>query len=140
MEGGHDAPHGVIAHDAAQPKRRRHVSKGAVGRGHTQRIDRAQARCVGQRLLHLVVEVVGRWWGFLGGRQLGLRAGLAIKKPTQKILTQKNPPKKTHPKKPTQKNPPKNPLKMGISERNNIDTQSRADAYTCIRRKSDHII
>ncbi len=115
MEGGHDAPHGVVAHDAAQPKRRRHVGEGPVGCGHTQRIDRAQARCVGQRLLHLVVEIVGGWRGLLGGRQLGLRAGLTIK----------NPPKKTQ-----------KTLKMGISERNKIDTQSRADAY--IRRKSDY--
>ena len=58
MQGGDDAPHGVVADDAAEGEGGGHVGEGGVGGANSKGVDCSKSSCVAQGSLHLLIEVV----------------------------------------------------------------------------------
>merc|ERR1719356_2311059 len=58
VQGGDDAPHGVVADDAAKREGGGHVGEGGVGRANSKGVDCSKSSCVTQGSLHLLIKVV----------------------------------------------------------------------------------
>merc|ERR1719187_2832893 len=58
VQGGDDAPHGVVADNAAEREGGGHVGEGGVGGANSKGVDCSKSSCVAQGSLHLLIEVV----------------------------------------------------------------------------------